>query len=43
MSDFFPAFFDSFTVLAAADPVLYILSIMALCVVLKGMFTLLRD
>ena len=43
MSDFFPAFFDSFTVLAEADPVLYILSIMALCVVLKGMFTLLRD
>lgn len=43
MSNFFPALFDSFTALAAAEPVLYILSIMALCVVLKGMFTLLRN
>ena len=43
MMQFFPAFFDSFTVLAAAEPVLYILSIMALCVVLKGMLTLLRN
>lgn len=42
MHNFFPALFDSFTVLAAAEPVLYILSIMALCVVLKGMHTLLR-
>lgn len=43
MDKFFPALFDSFTVLSAAEPVLYILSIMALCVLLKGMHTLLRN
>jgi hypothetical protein len=43
MDKFFPAFFDSFTVLAAAEPVLYILSLMAFCVLFKGMHTLLHN
>lgn len=37
MAEFFPAFFDSFTVLTAAEPVLYILSLMGLCVLFKGL------
>lgn len=43
MADFFPAFFDSFTVLTAAEPVLYIISIMALALVVSCMGSLIRD
>lgn len=38
MTDFFVTLFDSFTTLFSAEPVLYIISIFALCIVLGVIF-----
>lgn len=42
MLQFFPALFDSFSILFAAEPVLYILSIMGLTLVLYAISILIR-
>ena len=43
METFFPTLFDSLSVLFAAEPIFYILSIIALCFVLYVLRTLALD
>lgn len=38
MTEFFSVLLDSFTVLFSSEPVLYIISIIALCIVLGAIF-----